>query len=285
MKRLFPIIYILFFVSNFSFSQGVGIGTNAPDASTVLDITSNNKGLLIPRMNLVSINAILSPAKGLLVYDSIANKLMVNIGSSIAPNWQPVTGNVSNTGNAWSTIGNGGIDAANQFIGTTDDQPLRFRINNIQAGELNPVNGNISFGLRAGQSNTSGVSNTAIGTDALKFNKSGFGLVAIGDSALFNNDITNPSPGLFAVFNTAVGHKSLFSNTFGSNNTASGANALLSNTIGNINSAFGESSLLSNTTGGFNTAVGAHSLSSNTIGNFNTSPGYLSICFCKILKQ
>ena len=128
MKKLFLIAYILFFISFFSFAQGVVVGTNAPDASAVLDITSNNKGLLIPKMNLSSVNAIPTPAGGLLVYDSVANKLMVNIGSAIAPNWQPLAGNIGNAGNAWNIIGNAGIDAANQFIGATDNQPLRFRI-------------------------------------------------------------------------------------------------------------------------------------------------------------
>jgi hypothetical protein len=56
-----------------AFSQSVGIGTNTPDNSAMLDITANNKGLLIPSMNLSSINAIINPAKGLLVYDSDSN--------------------------------------------------------------------------------------------------------------------------------------------------------------------------------------------------------------------
>src|SRR5215217_6938715 len=112
----------------FSYSQSVGIGTATPNASAALDITATNKGLLIPRMSLNSINAIVNPA--------------------------------------------------NQFLGTTDNQPLRFRINNIKAGELNS-SGNIFWGLRAGQSNTSGFSNVAIGTDALKFDVTGANLVAI----------------------------------------------------------------------------------------------------------
>ena len=53
---------------NDSFSQGVGIGTATPDASAALDITAANKGLLIPRMNITSINAINNPAKGLLIF-------------------------------------------------------------------------------------------------------------------------------------------------------------------------------------------------------------------------
>jgi hypothetical protein len=90
-KRLF-ILQFLLLAAYCSFSQSVGIGTTAPDPSAALDITATNKGLLIPRMNINSINAIVNPARGLLVYDSVANQLMVNIGTSVAPNWQPVSG-------------------------------------------------------------------------------------------------------------------------------------------------------------------------------------------------
>src|SRR4030095_4261001 len=265
MKRLL-LLHTLLVLSYATFCQGVGIGTSNPDVSAALDITSVNKGLLVPRMNLNAINAIVNPARGLLVYDSVVNQFMVNIGSSAAPNWQPVT--AGNGGAAWNLVGNSGTNPANQFIGTTDNQPLRFRINNVQVGELHPVTGNIFWGLRAGQANATGFSNIAIGMDALISNKDGFGLVALGDSALFHNDIGNPAPGIFAAFNTAIGHKALFSNTFGSNNTATGTRALSSNSQGNLNSAFGASSLLSNIGGGFNTAIGGQSMANNTIGNF-----------------
>ena len=86
MKKRFILSYILFLAFYYSFSQGVGIGTTVPDASAALDITHTAKGLLIPRMSTGSLNAIASPAKGLLVYDSLANQLMVNMGTPAAPN-------------------------------------------------------------------------------------------------------------------------------------------------------------------------------------------------------
>ena len=212
-----------------SFSQGVGIGTTTPDASAALDITHTTKGLLIPRMSTTAINNITTPARGLLIYDSLTNQLMANIGTPATPNWQPVAGSSSG---GWSLTGNSGINPANQFVGTTDNQPLRFRINNIRAGELHPVTKNISWGLRANQLNTTGFSNIAIGADALKLNTAGSNLMAIGDSALFNNINTgeasiDPTSG---IGNTAVGSKSLFSNTSGNRNTAFGSGTLFSNT-------------------------------------------------------
>lgn len=46
----------------------LGIGTATPDASSVLDITATNKGILIPRMNKSIREGIGTPAIGLLVY-------------------------------------------------------------------------------------------------------------------------------------------------------------------------------------------------------------------------
>ena len=48
----------------------VGIGTNTPDASAKLDVTSNTKGLLPPRMTNAQKNSIASPAAGLMVWCS-----------------------------------------------------------------------------------------------------------------------------------------------------------------------------------------------------------------------
>ncbi len=48
----------------------VGIGTTTPNASSLLEIKSTNKGLLIPRMTQTQRNAIASPAKGLLIYQT-----------------------------------------------------------------------------------------------------------------------------------------------------------------------------------------------------------------------
>ena len=48
----------------------VGIGTTSPDASAALDITANDKGLLIPRMTTVQRTGISSPANSLMVFDT-----------------------------------------------------------------------------------------------------------------------------------------------------------------------------------------------------------------------
>lgn len=64
------IFCLLMFLTLCTTAQQVGINNTTPDPSAVLDIQANNRGLLIPRMDKASRNAILNPAKGLMVYQS-----------------------------------------------------------------------------------------------------------------------------------------------------------------------------------------------------------------------
>src|SRR5688500_17241543 len=102
MRKLHTLIFALVLISYQSFSQNnIGIGTATPNASAKLDISSNNSGLLILRITTANISTISSPAKGLMVYDSVTNQLMVNMGTPSLPLWQTV---VSNSG--WNLGGN-----------------------------------------------------------------------------------------------------------------------------------------------------------------------------------
>ena len=64
-KRLLFLLLLAF--AQLSYTQ-VGIGTTNPDPSSILDISSTNGGLLLPRMNTMQRNNINSPAIGLLIY-------------------------------------------------------------------------------------------------------------------------------------------------------------------------------------------------------------------------
>ena len=64
---------LLLQISFFGFAQeNVGISdvANTPDASSVLDIFSTSKGLLIPRMTSDERLAILNPSNALMVFDT-----------------------------------------------------------------------------------------------------------------------------------------------------------------------------------------------------------------------
>src|SRR5690242_6284904 len=60
----------LFAQNIFPSSGAAGIGTTTPDASSLLEIKSTSKGILIPRMTQTQRNAITSPATGLLIYQT-----------------------------------------------------------------------------------------------------------------------------------------------------------------------------------------------------------------------
>ena len=72
MKKLYLSLISLFLLLTTSYSQ-VGIGTTNPDPSAILDINSNTKGLLAPRMTSTERTTISNPANGLLVYDTTEN--------------------------------------------------------------------------------------------------------------------------------------------------------------------------------------------------------------------
>ena len=78
MKHLFLILFIFL---NLAVYAQVGIGTETPDTSSILEISSTSKGFLVPRMTQNQIDQISSPAQGLLVYrtDGAPNLRDLNI--------------------------------------------------------------------------------------------------------------------------------------------------------------------------------------------------------------
>ena len=67
MRKITLITLMLFTVM--SYAQ-VGINTNTPDASSVLEIKSTTGGILIPRMTETQRDAIALPASGLMIYQT-----------------------------------------------------------------------------------------------------------------------------------------------------------------------------------------------------------------------
>jgi len=50
-------------------AQSVGIGTSTPDPSARLDVSDNQRGILIPRLTTAERDAITNPARSLLIYN------------------------------------------------------------------------------------------------------------------------------------------------------------------------------------------------------------------------
>lgn len=263
MKRNLLCIALLVYFNNM-LAQNVAINNdgNMPHASAMLDVKSTSKGLLIPRMTTLQRSAISSPAVGLLVYDTDAGSFFYYNGME----WGAVSGN----SNGWKVNGNSGTDPSTNFVGTSDNQSLLFKVNSQPHGWLQ-VNGSIFWGRSAGNSNTA-YSNIGIGTQALFSNTNRGNLIAIGDSALMNNG-TGASTAVHARYNTAIGSKALYENTTGYSNTALGFHTLMNNTAGYQNLAIGVSALNANNNGYRNIAIGSNALFSNTSSFNNTAIG------------
>jgi len=70
MKTKTILFVLLAFISLSNLNAQVGIGTTNPDASSVLDVESTNKGFLPPRLTTAQRDAIASPAEGLTIYNT-----------------------------------------------------------------------------------------------------------------------------------------------------------------------------------------------------------------------
>ena len=87
-------------------SQNVSInqGGLAPDNSAMLDVSSTNSGLLIPRMTLVQRNALVNPANSLLIYQTDNTPgYYFNSGSATIPVWDQLITSGDNLGNHIAT--------------------------------------------------------------------------------------------------------------------------------------------------------------------------------------
>ena len=96
-------------------AQNVGIGTNNPNSSAMLDVASNNKGLLLPRV--ADTSNIATPAEGLLMYNQ-ANKapnyfdgVKWNNITDARNNFVPLFGNITYTITGTTSIGAIAVDA------------------------------------------------------------------------------------------------------------------------------------------------------------------------------
>jgi len=76
MKKINLLLIAIALVTIYSIKAQVSINTNGtdPDASAMLDVKSNDKGMLIPRMTEAEILLITNPATGLLVFNTGNNR-------------------------------------------------------------------------------------------------------------------------------------------------------------------------------------------------------------------
>jgi trimeric autotransporter adhesin len=289
MKLYAIVIFLTFTVSaaeKLMAQQNVGIGTNSPHGSSILDIRSNSRGLLIPRINLLNETdqvTIQGPLISLLVYNT-NNGLQNGEGFYY---WNGVIWNKLATRSnlasfAWGVNGNSGTNSNTDFIGTTDFKPLVFKVNNLLSGKIDPGPNNTFYGYLAGEGISTGQNNTFIGQNAgnatttggsnfFGGHLSGFSNTAGGANVFLGQEAGKENT--TGSRNTFLGQDAGISNTTGSGNIFIGIGAGRNNTTQGGSVAIGEESLASVTTGLRNTAVGDFSMTANTTGSFNTAIG------------
>jgi trimeric autotransporter adhesin len=127
MKKLTVKIIVLLLFSNATYAQ-VAINTDGgqPNPSAMLEVKSNDKGILIPRMSQEARNSIASPATGLLIYQTdIVPGFYYNFGDNAFPIWTPV-----GTLSEWSLSGN--YLTGLELFGSKNFLPVKIFTNNIE---------------------------------------------------------------------------------------------------------------------------------------------------------
>src|SRR5206468_564386 len=156
MRYLYFLLLLL--ASAVANAQNVGINTDGslPDPSAMLDVKSSNKGMLLPRVALTGTNdnaTVISPQVSLIVYNtSTAGSGITKVTPGFyfwdGTSWVRLTAG----GNGWSLNGNAGTTPGSNFIGTTDNTSLQFRVNNQLAGHIDVATLNTSLGYMAANS-------------------------------------------------------------------------------------------------------------------------------------
>jgi len=158
--------------------------------------------------------------------------------------------------NAWSPTGNAGTTSSN-FLGTKDNNPLIFKVNNIFSGFI---------------STSPSFSSTAFGNSALNTYSTG-ALTGNPNTAFGSGALTKVTSGSF---NTAVGNSAGGSFTTGYYNTSIGNLSNDWNQTGRNNTSIGEESMGQGGSGvhnhSYNTAIGFAALADN-YGNYNIGLG------------
>ena len=174
------VIFCLAFLFSINNYAQVGISNTDPKASLDISATSistpnPNDGLLIPRINKFPATNPNGDQNSMIVY--LNNDLTAtNINGTTMDydlgfyywdnsqtDWIRLLASVEA---GWLITGNADIDDTVNFLGTTTNDNVVFKRNNIFSGILD--DSNTAFGVNSLESNSSGINNTALGVDALK---------------------------------------------------------------------------------------------------------------------
>lgn len=178
--------------------------------------------------------------------------------------------NSGSASSGWGLSGNTGTNPQNNFLGTSDNQPLVFRTNNLRSALIDPdsTRRNNSFGNRALGTGATGSGNNSFGYQALGKLTTGNNNIALGDSSAFNLTLGSG--------NVAIGTDALQSAVTGISNVAVGTGAL-KNIISSENIGIGNNAAGNSQNGANLLAIGANALSRNVSTNTQIAIGNNSL--------
>ncbi len=86
-KSIIKLATIMLAIIPLALSGQVVVGGTVPDPSSALDVQSNSKGVLLPRITTAQRDAMTSPATGLAIFNTSTNCLEINLGTPAAVSW------------------------------------------------------------------------------------------------------------------------------------------------------------------------------------------------------
>jgi hypothetical protein len=206
MKKRFAILFLLFVLLPFSYSQNVSINESgsAPHQSAILDVSSSDKGMLVPRMSSLQREMISNKATGLLVFDTTTKGFWFYDGMTWVDLSSP-TFIADRDGDTKIQVEEAGdedvirFDVLGSEIARMDQKTFHLNApgNSVYVGELagsfdEGTGGyNVGLGNDAMKFIQNGSFNTSLGSSAMQNNRAGSNNVAIGSAAGTNDTLSN----------------------------------------------------------------------------------------------
>lgn len=243
MKKILAFIVSFICVAALTNAQSVSVNTDgsAADNSSILDVKSTTKGILVPRMTTAQRIAIIAPATGLLVFDTDTKTFWFYSGLL----WT----NISTAGGGSFTL---------PYNGSTSSSTSAL-------GVINTGNGAAVEGSGSGGAGVYGNSFNGAGVNALSTN--GFGLIAnsTNSSAVYGFS-SNTFPTIKSVNNgtgaAVEGQSKSGPAIYGNSVDGAGVNALSTNGFGIIANSTNSSAIY-----GFNANAASAIKGVNTVGD------------------
>jgi hypothetical protein len=275
MKKGYYFFQLLLVLNASTLLAQLGIGTNTPDPSALLDLNSDTKGFLPPRMETSLRNLIASPVRGLMIYNTFYNMIEVYSGPPENPSWvgvQGAKGGVGFKGPRGPEWVETSIDLDMKNVAGNEGSSADGGNNNTAGGALSAVLGG-KFNKATGvmSSVIGGYENQAIGQFSTIIGGNNNKAAGVGGTVIggnynlatgINSAVTGGNHNLAEVESAAVlggyNNKSILADAVvsgGTDNTASGAQSCV---LGGINNT--ASGTLTVVVGGANNgAIGTNS--------------------------